>query len=239
MTYRERMERRAEQRREWAEKRAAKSESALNQGRTMLDAIPLGQPILVGHHSEKRDRRYRERAVNKIGQGFEHGKMAEHHESRADGIEHQLDRSIFDDDPDAIERLEERIAELEAKRERMKQANADYRAGLTKEQRAEFKAMTQWQREEHLPYPAYSFTNLGGNIRRLKQRIPVIQRQRERAAAAEESETGITITGTDWINVTFADKPARSVLDALKAAGFRYSKGTWMGYRSRLPEGIA
>ncbi len=30
----------------------------------MAQAIPFGQPILVGHHSEKRDRRYRGRIEN-------------------------------------------------------------------------------------------------------------------------------------------------------------------------------
>lgn len=57
MTYRERREARAEKLREWAAKRDAKSAAGFQAARTVADGIPLGQPILVGHHSEKRHRR--------------------------------------------------------------------------------------------------------------------------------------------------------------------------------------
>lgn len=56
MTRRERLERRAERRREWAESRDRKSAAAFESARKLTDGIPLGQPILVGHHSEKPER---------------------------------------------------------------------------------------------------------------------------------------------------------------------------------------
>ena len=56
-TYRERRERRAARREEWAEGREAKAGREFAQVKQTADAIPLGQPILVGHHSEKRARR--------------------------------------------------------------------------------------------------------------------------------------------------------------------------------------
>ncbi|MFL6072432.1 MAG: DUF3560 domain-containing protein [Mycobacteriales bacterium] len=47
--------------------RAAASGTALYEdGRSRLDRIPTGQPILEGHHSERRDRRYRDRALGTI-----------------------------------------------------------------------------------------------------------------------------------------------------------------------------
>jgi hypothetical protein len=39
-----------------AEKARTESASAEQQARRMADVIPLGQPILVGHHSEGRER---------------------------------------------------------------------------------------------------------------------------------------------------------------------------------------
>jgi hypothetical protein len=54
---RERLEARAERLRQVG---AAKVESGMER----LRAIPFGQPILVGHHSEKRDRNYRAKACN-------------------------------------------------------------------------------------------------------------------------------------------------------------------------------
>ena len=124
MTYRERRERRAERREEWAAKRRAKQTAAFDGAQNLADQIPLGQPILVGHHSEKRARRDQDRIHNGMTRGVEHGKMADKHGQAAATIRDQLDRSIYRDDVDAVERLEEKIADLEARRDRMKAVNA-------------------------------------------------------------------------------------------------------------------
>ena len=60
---RERYEKKAEQLREEAER-------LHEHAHQMADVIPFGQPILVGHHSEGRDRRYRERIHNTFGKAF-------------------------------------------------------------------------------------------------------------------------------------------------------------------------
>ena len=44
-----------------AERRAAAAASAERRAREMASIIPLGQPILIGHHSERGDRNYRNR----------------------------------------------------------------------------------------------------------------------------------------------------------------------------------
>lgn len=41
-----------------------------DQAHEMASAIPFGQPILVGHHSEGRDRRYRARIHDTFGKAF-------------------------------------------------------------------------------------------------------------------------------------------------------------------------
>lgn len=38
--------------------------SLANKSNEMASVIPMGQPILVGHHSEKRDRNYRNKIHN-------------------------------------------------------------------------------------------------------------------------------------------------------------------------------
>lgn len=184
MTRRERMERRAERRREWAEGRRQKSDAAFGRAREIADGIPFGQPILVGHHSEGAARRDQARIESGLRAGVESHRMAEHHLEKADGIEAQLARSIFSDDPDAIERLQERIAELEAKRDRVKAYNASCRKGAPDEsllddaQRADLVSITR-----HCPYqlgkkgelPGYELTNIGGNIRRLQKRLDALR----------------------------------------------------------------
>jgi hypothetical protein len=37
------------------------------------------------------------------------------------------------------------------------------------------------------------------------------------------------------VRITFAEKPERAVLDALKAAGFRWGNGSWVGRRDAIP----
>lgn len=45
---------------------SAESVERYNAASKMAEVIPFGQPILVGHHSERRDRNYR----SKISSGF-------------------------------------------------------------------------------------------------------------------------------------------------------------------------
>lgn len=115
MTTRERRAARAERRRKWAVSAARTAEQKFRQADAIASIIPLGQPILVGHHSEGRARRDQARIMSAGFAGLEAGRRAKRHEAKADEIERQLDRSVFDDDPDAVERLRKRIAENEAK----------------------------------------------------------------------------------------------------------------------------
>lgn len=172
-TYRERRERRAERRRSWAEGRTTKADAAAEAARGATAGIPFGQPILVGHHSQRRHERALERADDKTRKAVEHSRMAAHHEQAADTIQSQLDASIYDDDPDAIERLRRRIEEREAKRDAMKEANSVYR----KAHRAELRAMTPYQRNQAVPHPGWEVSNLGANINRDRKRLARLEKR--------------------------------------------------------------
>ena len=243
MGRRERLERRLAKREEWAASRERKGEAALGRAHDLVKDIPLGQPILVGHHSEKRHRRVLEKSDNAMRQGFEHMDMAKHHAAKASGLATQLDTAIFSDDPDALEQLDARIAELEEKRDRKKRVNAAFRKGddafaeamgCTVEEavasRIKINENHSWCRQ---PYPAYELQNLGGNIRRLKQRKEEIERQAARQAKAEEA--GVLIEGEEWVRVTFPERPEREILAALREAQFHFGSGSWSGQRVKLP----
>lgn len=182
-TYRERREARAERLREWADKREAKAETAHATASRMGEAIPFGQPILVGHYSEGRDRNYRARMVGQMDRAVEHGRKAREFDSRAAGIDAQLATSIYSDDPDAIDALRARIAGLEAERARIKAYNATCRKGapdlsiLDDAQRASLASV-----QKHTPYnskggafPAYALSNLSGNIKRNRDRLAQLE----------------------------------------------------------------
>jgi hypothetical protein len=247
MTRRERMERRQERREEWADKREASAGAAFERAHTMAAAIPFGQPVLVGHYSEKRDRNYRARIDGAMGRGVADAQMAERHASRAAGIAHQLDTSVFSDDVDAIERLRERIAEREARRDRIKAYNASCRKGtpdpslLTERERDELagtRRVAAYQLSKGGGFPTYVLTNLGATIRKDQERVADVDRRTKRTAEAE-ANGGVAVRCTgDYCAVTFAEKPERAVLDALKAAGFRWSGGSWHGRVDALPAGL-
>lgn len=248
MTRRERLERKLERRREWADKAHSRSTQAGDQAHRMLDAIPFGQPILVGHHSEKADRNYRDRAWNKLGKAVEQSDLANHHESKADGLERQLDKAIYDDDTDAVEALEARIAERQAERDKMKQTNALYRKGDIEGLKAigiDYEALkarlkdagSYWGSAPHLPY---ELTNIGATIRNDQKRLEAIKARNARSQKAQASVTGVLLEvhDNDYCNVTFAEKPEREILNDLRAAGFWWGKGSWAGKHDKLPESV-
>ena len=97
-------EQRRQDRIERFEERAAKArqeaDATYSQAKSMADVIPFGQPILVGHHSEQRDRNYRDRIHNKFGKSFELEDKAKHYESRAASAE--ANHAISSDDPASL-----------------------------------------------------------------------------------------------------------------------------------------
>lgn len=182
MTYREKRERKAERLREWADGREAK-QHGLNEaarGDEAATGIPFGQPILVGHHSERRHRNAIAKIDRAMGAAVENSRKADDMRSRADNIEAQASQAIYSDDPDAAERLAEKIATLEAERNRVKAYNRTCKKGgehgdltlLSEAQRKDL-AVTMRVQAYACPngrFPAYHLQNLGGNINRLKKR---------------------------------------------------------------------
>lgn len=253
MTRRDRIARRIERREEWAESARRESDARLNAARVVADGIPLGQPILVGHHSERRHRRDLERIDSNMRVGVERGKMAERHDAVAGELQHQLNRSIYSDDSDALEQLRARIEERERECARIKELNAkirkEYKAGLQpgwldrvgatgKEARAiESNVAHGWAKTPM--FPGYVLSNLRGRINADKERLKAVERQQARQREAEGSAGGVVVKRhqqANWCVVTFAEKPAREVLDELRAAGYRWGAGSWHGYLDKLPE---
>lgn len=188
MTTRERREARADRLDGWAATREAK-QHGLNEaarGDEAATGIPFGQPILVGHHSERRHRNAIARMDRAMGAAVENGQKAREMAGRADTIRAQAAAAIYTDDDDAAERLTEKIAKLEAKREQMKAANAEYR----KAHKDALKAMTAFGCSQALPFPSYALTNLGATIRTAKGRLADI----ESGAAARRAAMSRTIT---------------------------------------------
>jgi hypothetical protein len=62
---------------------AAKSDQLFDRAKKMASVIPFGQPILVGHHSEKGDRNCRDKIHNTFGKAFEEQDKADYYSGKA------------------------------------------------------------------------------------------------------------------------------------------------------------
>jgi len=75
----------------YAENAETRSKSAFGSADRIAGGIPMGQPILVGHHSEKRARRDQEKIVNGMNKGCEEQKKSEHYTGRAFDLRRQAE----------------------------------------------------------------------------------------------------------------------------------------------------
>lgn len=161
-----------------------------------------------------------------------------------EAILHQLETAgsggIQSGEADAVERLQKKLDALEAQRERMKAVNQFYRKHGTLDG---CPSLSDVEREKlaadmaagwHLgkdPYASFTLSNMGAEIRRLKDRVSAISKA-EAAGLKEEQRDGVRIVEdpeTMRIKLIFDDKPDEQTREALKSNGFRWapSAGAW------------
>lgn len=237
-------ERRQEARRERYLERAGsarrESDALATRSHAMMSVIPMGQPILVGHHSEKRDRNYRDRAWNMMGKAVAASEKAAHYAQKAASVG---SGGISSDDPDSVAKLREKLATLEALQEVMKQANAIIRRKLTDDAKvaelAKLPGISEARARELLKpdycgrigFASYELQNNGANVRRIAERIKYLE-----AKASEQPKPDIEgqlPCGMRWVIredtdenrllIEFEGKPPEEVRSKLKSYGFRWS----------------
>lgn len=227
-----------------AEKAGGEGEARLRKARATASMIPFGQPILVGHHSEKRHRRDATRIDAGYRAGFAAQALSAALSRRAAAAEQST--AISSDDPDAPGRLLAKLAKLEADRDAMKLANA----AIQKAQRngGEWQAVAvaalvaqgfASARAAQLVLPdfagrigfaPYKLTNTGAEIRRLAKRVAVLGAQAERGQVADVVIGECTIREADnRVQILFPGKPSNELRAALRSDGFRWapSAGAW------------
>lgn len=67
----------------YSDNAASRSNAAYTSAHQIADSIPMGQPILIGHHSQRRADRDRDRIYNGMARSIREGEKAEHWASRA------------------------------------------------------------------------------------------------------------------------------------------------------------
>lgn len=88
----------------------AASNALIDRSHKMVEHIPPGQPILVGHHSEARHRRDLDRSWNTLGKGVQEYEKSQYYAGKAASA--KANHAISSDDPDALEELREKEVRL-------------------------------------------------------------------------------------------------------------------------------
>ena len=239
--YEEKQEARRKRYKKKAEQLKEEAERLHDQAHKMAEVIPFGQPILVGHHSEKRDRRYRERIHNTFGKSFEYLDKSEYNEQKAAAVG---TGGISSDDPDALVKLKEKLKSMKRSHALMKAANAAIRKGKTPDRQIPALlelGLTQSQAEELLKpdfcgrigFASFSLQNSNANIRRVEQRIRELERAAERNVTREQEGNGYTYredVEENRVMFIFPDKPEADVRSLLKRHGFKWSpsRNAWV-----------
>ena len=157
-------------------------------------------------------------------------------------------RPIMAGDSNAVERLKEKLAEAEAFHDLAKKINSAIRQNVKGGREAQKAALlglglSELQAAEYLTpnvfdlmgVPKYSLTNNNANIRRMKSRLMVIQRDQAKAPT-EALGTNARFEDSpseNRVKIFFPGKPSEEIRARLKSKGFRWtpSKGCWQAYR--------
>jgi hypothetical protein len=223
-----------------ADRARNEAENAFKRSNNAVAGIPFGQPILVGHHSERAHRNAIEKSHNAMRKGIELEGKAKHYENRAKSAEHN--NAIFSDDPNASEKLAEKIERLERRQELMRSANKCVRKndveGLLNLGFSETSITKLFKPDfcGRVGFPDYALTNNSANIRRLKQRLA----EQQKLDAMETTETAIgdvqiiDNAKANRTQIIFPGKPSEAFRAKLKSNGFRWSpsEGAWQRHLS-------
>ncbi|EOS22378.1 hypothetical protein C804_05784 [Lachnospiraceae bacterium A4] len=144
---------------------------------------------------------------------------------------------ISADDPNAVSKLETKLAKLEALQETMKAVNAYYRKHktldgcphLSPEQIEKMKASmsgSYWANPK--PFESYQLSNNNAEIHRLKNRITALTRRKELGYVGWEFDGGRVEANTadNRLQIFFDEKPDKDIREELKGNGFRYAPST-------------
>jgi len=217
-----------------AENAQQASQQVFHQTREISSLIPAGQPILVGHHSEKRHRR----ALAKIDHGFRKShdlyNKARYYEQKASVVGQG---GISSDDPEALVKLRQEWEEATLLQDQMKKANRmakkNNAAGLAdlgfSAKEVQDLLTPQWF---GLGFAPYRLTNNQARVRRLAGRIKELETHQgfEDVEIQGHGYTYSEDTTENRVMFEFSGKPEIVVRDLLKRQGFKWSptRGAWM-----------
>jgi hypothetical protein len=216
--YHEKRKRKLEAYQKFSGKAEERSKAAYEGARQIMDYIPLGQPILTGHYSEKRHRRDLSRIDSLMSKSINEDEKAEYYRNKINIIENN--KAISSDDPDALEKLKEKLTERVKIQEYMKEENK--------------KAKKEGKDRK---YAAYQLQNNNQNISSIKKRIEALEKRQGEITRILFENDNIKILDNieeNRLQIFYSSIPAEEIRTKLKQNGFKWSKynGCWQRFRS-------
>lgn len=219
-----------------AAKNVKESESRYQTAKAIGSFIPMGQPILVGHHSEGRHRSDLKKIDNNMRKSIEADKKADYYANKAENAENS--NAISSDDPTAIEQLKKKLAGMERCQELMKSVNKIIKnKKLSEIQKIEMIVRDELLSEANaikvlqpdycgrVGFASYSLTNNNANMSTVKKRIEKLEAM-ERRGNKEYEINGVKIVENadeNRIQMFYDGKPSDEIRTQLKRNGFRWS----------------
>lgn len=209
--------------------------------------VKTDQPILVGHHSEKRHRRDLDKSWNAMAKSVQESDKAEYYRKKAEAAENN--NAIYTEDEDSVERLEEKIARLEKLQQTMKDRNKIVKSKKITDESKIAKLIESGMKESaardllipdfcnRIGYADCTLTNNNAVIRNAKKRLERVKWLKSQ----EEKEyevNGFRVVENPQENrfqIFFRDKPAKEIRQKLHHAGYRgsYENKCWQCYMKR------
>lgn len=235
--YEQKQEARRERLQKLAEKAKAESRAHYETSRKLTENIPMGQPILVGHHSEKSHRKALDRSWNHLGKSVKAQEKAEYYTQKADSVG---SGGISSDDPEAIEKLQKELYRHVNGQEYMKSINAKYRKAKgdieAMDVNEKIKSTLRGSKKNYylgearfVPYERFALSNNNAAIKRIQARIDSL-----RARETEKNREPQRIVGTGFvieecpednrIRITFDNRTSKEVFSQMRSFGFVYSR---------------
>ncbi len=243
-----------------AQKWQLEANSRYNSSKSITDPIPLGQPILVGHHSERRHRRDIQRSHDDMRKSVEAQDKADYYASKT------VSTAIASDDPEAIQKLKDKLEQLQNNQEYMKLVNKLWRKAGKPHPKQDNMNPDNWEKfgqlltengmkagdiklrvsRDFLERAPFSYHLQLGNqeMTRVKKRIEELREKLEQTLTEGNKETqynGFTLVENfevDRLQLIFDKKPNEEVRSILKSNSFRPRRyhGAWqrhLNYNSR------
>lgn len=248
-------EQKQEARRQRLERAAARAtEEAtrrLDGARRSIDGIPSGQPILIGHHSEKRHRNALKKHDTYMRKAVEAEHDAQEYARRAEAVG---TGGVSSDDPEAVAKLRAKLSDLERQRDHKKAVNTAYRkqdaaalaalgAPSLDQLDSQVAKAYSWEKQ---PYPKWELANFSARIRDVAKRIADLSQIPEHQASddvPEPEQIGTLTIRVDArelrVCIRAAERLSKTAYQIVRSHGFVWSPTRTAFVRKYQPATLA